>query len=211
MIRQPSTKMHRRTSVTNPTFSCRVRAFSSQFYAIPSLDCAPLDDVPAHFAHYHSKQTPVLLKGLVSNQRAVKKWSNLDYLCDTVVPDCVADVEQGAYNNSGGERLTVPFDGYIEYLKQWEEQYSTTEIAKLPAEQVLYLAQNDLHHFGALKNDVTISEICTDTRCGSGKLYSVMLWLGPRGSVSPMHYDPLDNLLMQMVGRKKAWLGMYCM
>merc|ERR1712071_179753 len=33
-----------------------------------------------------------------------------------------------------------------------------------------------------------------------------MIWFGPYGTVSPLHYDPLDNLYMQMVGSKHILL-----
>jgi hypothetical protein len=33
-----------------------------------------------------------------------------------------------------------------------------------------------------------------------------MLWMGPRHTVSPLHYDPLDNILMQIVGWKRVVL-----
>eukprot|EP00536_Pseudo-nitzschia_multiseries_P006947 jgi/Psemu1/194234/e_gw1.154.29.1 len=41
---------------------------------------------------------------------------------------------------------------------------------------------------------------------GLGRLYSVMVWLGPRGCVSPLHFDPLDNCLMHHAGRKRVLL-----
>ena len=44
------------------------------------------------------------------------------------------------------------------------------------------------------------------TTIGLGRLYSVMMWLGPRGCVSPLHFDPLDNCFMQHQGRKRVLL-----
>ena len=70
----------------------------------------------------------------------------------------------------------------------------------------MYLAQNDL--FEPLKRDLPIPALCVDGSLdvGAGSLYGVNMWMGPRGSVSPLHYDPLDNLLMQFGGRKRALL-----
>ena len=97
--------------------------------------------------------------------------------------------------------------------------------------ELVYLAQNDVPH--QLQNDIIIPSFCNSDnstttsdiadqrsddgsasaddggrygRVGLGRLYSTMLWLGPRGCVSPMHYDPLDNLLCQYVGRKRVIL-----
>lgn len=103
-----------------------------------------------------------------------------------------------------------------------------------PEEQELvYMAQNDL--LPELYPDVWIPDCCRsgDERSASydssnnnsndgsnsnskseskpdvvglGRLYSVMVWLGPRGCVSPLHFDPLDNCLMHHAGRKRVLL-----
>jgi ribosomal protein L16 Arg81 hydroxylase len=41
---------------------------------------------------------------------------------------------------------------------------------------------------------------------GDRKLYNVMMWIGPYGCRSPLHFDPLDNFLMQFVGTKEFLL-----
>jgi hypothetical protein len=98
----------------------------------------------------------------------------------------------------------------------------------IPTEELVYMAQNDL--LAPLYKDVMIPDFCrngvseesgtsaandgvdnvTDdveaTTVGLGRLYSVMMWLGHRGCVSPLHYDPLDNCFLQHVGRKRVLL-----
>ena len=95
----------------------------------------------------------------------------------------------------------------------------------IPSNELVYMAQNDL--LQPLYKDIIIPNFCQDiesnddatlkvdkhtnkssstTKLGLGHLYSVMLWLGPRGCVSPLHYDPLDNCLMQHMGRKRVLL-----
>jgi ribosomal protein L16 Arg81 hydroxylase len=64
------------------------------------------------------------------------------------------------------------------------------------------MAQNDL--IPGLETDIEIPAFCSEL--GEGKLYSVMIWLGPYGCLSPLHFDPLDNVLMQFVGTKRVLL-----
>lgn len=153
---------------------------------------------------YFQRQQPVVLRGLVSDSRAVAEWPDLDVVERKVGPNVVCDVEIGSYN--AGERLTLDFEAYVAYLRLWKEQFEALEgeDSGLAPDQLLYLAQNDLHQFGRLGNDLDIPSFCTDGSCGQGQLYQSMLWMGPRGCVSPLHFDPLDNILLQIVGRKRV-------
>eukprot|EP00581_Thalassiosira_minuscula_P000872 CAMPEP_0183743986 /NCGR_PEP_ID=MMETSP0737-20130205/65502_1 /TAXON_ID=385413 /ORGANISM="Thalassiosira miniscula, Strain CCMP1093" /LENGTH=458 /DNA_ID=CAMNT_0025979621 /DNA_START=80 /DNA_END=1456 /DNA_ORIENTATION=- len=73
-------------------------------------------------------------------------------------------------------------------------------------EEVAYLAQNEL--FPRVLSDIPIPNFCEsdEYNVGEGQLYHTMLWMGPRHTVSPLHFDPLDNLLMQVVGWKRVLL-----
>lgn len=82
-------------------------------------------------------------------------------------------------------------------------------------DEIIYMAQNDL--FPSLYQDIIIPKLYhesdegsstneNNSNIGHGNLYNVMLWIGPRGCISPLHYDPLDNLLMQVSGRKRIVL-----
>lgn len=192
---------------------------------VDELD-ATTDSFLEHFRRdYYSAQKPVVLKNLVRHYPAVAKWQDLQYLEGAVGQDVPCDVEMGGpYNTSfeqdegdddAAKKLTVPFESYIAYLELWKEEYGELDEQEdlkedtnnLPTEQLLYMAQNDFHGFGdQISRDIEIPSFCTDGTCGEGHLYNTNFWIGPRGCVSPMHYDPLDNILMQLVGRKRVTL-----
>lgn len=146
-------------------------------------------------------------------------------------PMVSVEIGGGGYGTPEGcERAEIPIVGYLQYLRLFEERHgrhgSDSDLRRAPAgsgasaippDEVVYMAQNDLP--SRLHRDVVIPEFCrgggsdegddeagSDGGVGLGRLYSVMLWLGPRGCISPLHYDPLDNCLMQHVGRKRVIL-----
>lgn len=175
---------------------------------VPVVLARSEDDVVTSLLAYHRDQQPVVLKGLASDFPAVQKWENFDYLEQAAGVDVPCEVEIGAYNS--GEKLTISFGEYMQYLRLWHHTYGGGGGAAtdddIPADQTLYLAQNDLAAFGRLPDDIAVPSFLGDGRIGLGRVYSSMLWLGPRGCVSPLHRDPLDNLLMQVVGRKRVSL-----
>jgi hypothetical protein len=68
------------------------------------------------------------------------------------------------------------------------------------AEVLLYLAQHD------------IRDVLPQVAEGLGKplfaeveerLHKASIWLGPRGTVTPLHCDPYHNLFCQLIGRKR--------
>jgi lysine-specific demethylase 8 len=146
----------------------------------------------------------------------MKLWPSLDYWRETVGEDVFAKVEiGGSYGSDEMERAEIPMQGYLQYLELFEERHgrtgsTTNTTTTIPTtEELVYLSQNDL--FPSLYKDVNIPDFCSNEdddqkSVGHGRLYNVMLWLGPRGCVSPLHYDPLDNCLMQYVGRKNVYL-----
>lgn len=164
----------------------------------------------------YTSQTPFLLQNLHTNCDAMYFWRSLDYWRAAVGEDVAVEVEVGTSYNSGS-RVPMRFGDYLSYLalcveqegKEYEQQQENVQ--KQQQEQteqaeVAYLAQNEL--FPQVLNDIPIPHFCEngEYNVGEGKLYHTMLWMGPRNTVSPLHFDPLDNLLMQVVGWKRVLL-----
>lgn len=160
---------------------------------------------------YFENQCPVLLKWPNINCDAIRCWKSLDYLRMKVGDDATCMVEiGGSYTHPDVQRPEITFGDYIRYMEIFHEMYGEEGTRSSDNEpdprQLVYLAQNDL--FSPLHLDFRVPELCRDPsfKVGNGSLYSTMFWFGPRGCISPLHYDPLDNLLMQFVGRKNVVL-----
>ena len=193
---QPLRHLGRRQGTT-----VRKRHLSTKLPEVKFESSSPSDEqLSDAYRPFYEQNQPVIFRGVLSQSVAVDKWTDLDYLSERVDPEYVCDVEAGAYNK--GEKLSISFDQYVEYIRLWKSMYKEGEVT--PEEHLLYLAQNDLP--AGLLADVPIPKVCSDPSFGAGKLYNTMLWMGPAATLSPLHYDPMDNFLMQIVGRKQVVL-----
>jgi lysine-specific demethylase 8 len=175
------------------------RYFQSLPEAVVDGDRELADAVAPYYADV--QQQPVILRGWAADSPAVERWKNLDYLVNRM-GDVMSDVEVGAYN--AGESVHISFAHFVDYLHLAAAMLQRGE--DLPNDQMLYWAQNDVP--AALLPDVPIPAICTDASfgIGNGMLYHTNLWIGPEGCISPLHYDPLDNFLIQVTGTKRVLL-----
>ncbi|RCN33437.1 hypothetical protein ANCCAN_20737 [Ancylostoma caninum] len=137
---------------------------------------------------YLTRSEPVIVRGLNSHWPAVKNWS-FNYLhavlCRRVVP-----VEQGSKYTDAD---------WAQKLMTGSEFFNT---CTLPADEKgpLYLAQHRLfNQVPQLCDDFSLPLYCdhcefedVDKNC----------WIGPGGTVSPLHTDPRENLFSQISGRK---------
>ena len=69
--------------------------------------------------------------------------------------------------------------------------------AAAPSAPVGYLAQHNLfEQLPRLRRDFSVPALC------AGGVQHVNAWLGPAGTVTPLHFDSYDNVLTQVVGHK---------
>lgn len=177
-------------------------------------------DIAQALAPHYKSQTPAVLRAMLSKSDAYYCWKSLDYLNAAVGGDTPVYVEiGGSYADANVQKPEISFGEYVQYMRQFENKYGDGNDMEIeinepekqpPPHEIVYLAQNDLPP--ALYNDFAMPQLCEDASfarkydVGEGNLYSCMIWMGPRGTLSPLHYDPLDNLLMQVVGTKRVLL-----
>lgn len=148
---------------------------------------------------HFTAQQPALLRNCIDHWPALRKWHNPSYLA-SVAGDRTVPIEVGAhYTNDEWSQDLVKFREFL------ARQIDSTE----SCDRIEYLAQHNLFdQIPALRSDFSIPEYC----CISDSIDpnpspDIKAWLGPKGTVSPMHHDPKHNLLCQLFGHKQVILA----
>ena len=145
---------------------------------------------------FYAQHRPVVLEGVAAEWPAVDKWS-AEYLAQAVGD---APVQyQGERTSAGDFELakdrhlrTMPFDAFVAMVCDPDT----------PRNDAYITAYNDATNaaaFAPLQADLgTLGEYLTP---GAG-----MMWVGPEGTFTPLHFDLTNNLLVQLCGLKEVTL-----
>lgn len=163
---------------------------------------------------------PLVIKGALEHWPAMieRPWRSRGYLMRrTFGGRRLVPVEVGrSYTDEGWGQRILTFGVFLdEYLVRKGHGDGEEGEAETPGAQIGYLAQHDLFaQIPALRNDICVPDYCYITpppplsHIQKGRtpppLSEPLLnaWLGPAGTVSPLHTDPYHNILCQVVGRK---------
>jgi hypothetical protein len=151
-------------------------------------------DSQEFLARFYAPGRPVILQGELDEWPALRLWTP-DYLKQKLGP---AEIQfQGARHSSGDFELykdrhksRMPFDAFVDL------------IAGRPGNDAYLTAYN------SADNRAALAPLDEDVRPLGKFLTGVpgMIWIGPMGTFTPLHFDLTNNLLAQVRGSKRVIL-----
>jgi hypothetical protein len=148
-------------------------------------------------AHY-AANWPVLLSGELAGWPALERWTP-NYL-KAKIGKAAVEVQAGRSGdpdferNMPAHRTSLPFDEFIERVTNGSgNDLYLTAYNSASNEAALAPLQEDLGFLDKLLDR-------SDPRPHG------MMWIGGQGTFTPLHHDLTNNLLLQIVGRKRVLL-----
>ena len=163
----------------------------------------------SEFKHYLEKPSPIVITGALADWPAMQKqaWRRPSYLLEkTFDGRRLVPIELGrSYTDEDFRQVIIPFKDFM-----------TNFLLTPNCETISYLAQHDLFsQIPALRKDIKTPEFCSTspppppagTPLANQNIPHlehplVKAWLGPPGTISPLHTDPYHNILCQVLGKK---------
>ncbi|KAF5288073.1 hypothetical protein FQR65_LT12123 [Abscondita terminalis] len=175
--------------------SCGNEAFEKlRGLQVKSVKCPTLEQFTES---YYTPKVPVKLQDCISHWPACEKWTDLNYLLK-IAGSRTVPIEIGShYTDENWTQKLMSLKDFIHnhYLGN--------------SNSVGYLAQHNLFdQISELRNDIRVPDYCGLSRDYDEESCEpdINAWLGPEGTVSPLHFDPKDNLLAQVYGTKQILL-----
>ncbi|MCB2068035.1 MAG: cupin-like domain-containing protein [Erythrobacter sp.] len=189
-------RLHRRVEKRDWTLGlhARLAKVGSDGLTIPRVHAIEPDEF---FRTYYAANRPVVLTGLVDHWPALAKWS-LDYL-DQTVGHAVVEVQ--------AERTSA-----ADYEQAKDRHKRTTPLRNITAAMRQVEASNDFYltAYNDTRNKAALAPLWADLgpisvlQASGGQ--DGFFWLGPKGTLTPFHHDLTNNLLVQVMGRKRCLL-----
>lgn len=163
------------------------------------IDLLVRPDIQQFKENYFNKSKPVILTECMTQWPAMLKWLQPSYLLN-VCRNRTVPIEIGKNYTS---------ENWSQDLVKFEEFFRRQFIDKESSKHIEYLAQHNLfEQITALKNDIITPEYCCVTNRDDEEIdIDIKAWIGPEGTISPMHIDAKHNLLCQVFGSKRIILA----
>ena len=148
----------------------------------------------------HPSPAPLVVTGAMDNWQA-RNWTSSDLM---QYGDTIVSVERshngGDYRDLHTESSTRRFEADLEVpLSAVLQSMQDTDTRQQPVQSLLYAAQVDLISLiPALGEGIEQPPL----QVINDRLYKRNTWLGPAGTITPLHCDPYFNLFCQIWGSK---------
>jgi len=165
--------------------------------AARSIETRSAIDSGEFYERFYFANRPVLLKGATLDSPSVRRWS----------PEFFARNYGDIPVEVTANRQTTP-----DYEVNFRQTVHTVSLREFATRVVEAGESNDLYlvarnyffenaAFAGLRADLTPPPGLVDVK--SGAAGATKMWFGPRGTVTPLHYDEHSILFMQVYGRKR--------
>ncbi|CAE8602247.1 unnamed protein product, partial [Polarella glacialis] len=143
---------------------------------------------------HFSDQSPVVVRGGCDTWPAVKRWADEAFWCKGSVGQRFVPVEMDYFLETGFQLMRI---------RDFVAHCSATERLEKPLPGLSgggYIAQHALlDQVPSLAADAPTPDLAL---CGTEGALLRQLFFGPKGTVTPAHYDPYENIFCQVVGSK---------
>lgn len=160
-----------------------------------ALDTLGNPDPDFFYRHYYGANRPAKLTGIIDHWPALTRWS-LDHFAalsgNNAVEAQVGRERDPDYElDKDNHRRLVRFDELIDWLRKDEASNDIYLTA--------YNSGTNAAALAPLWDDMRSIALLDDNRERDG-----FFWLGPKGTLTPWHHDLTNNLLVQVIGRKRV-------
>jgi len=145
---------------------------------------------------YYAAGRPVILTGEMADWPALSKWTP-DYLKEKIGARTIEYQGERTRNprfelDKDAHKREMPFDSFIDQIQMpgaGNDAYITA-----------YNSRKNTEAVAPLHSDLGFPGHILDKNIAPA---NGMLWIGPAGTVTSLHHDLTDNLIAQVVGRKR--------